>query len=292
MYRHVDVLNDAGLAASVLHVKRDFACTWFAHTTAVASMATTTPGQSDVVVIPEIFGHRMATMFSDVRKVILNQNCYLTFEGFSFDYAGGYPYDNVLAVIAVSEDTEAYLKFAFPACRVLRVTYAIDPARFFFSSDKKRQIAFMPRKNEHDARQVVHVLKAHGIDYEFAPIDGASEEETARILRESQVYLSFGHPEGFGLPAAEAMACGCTVIGYHGMGGREFFKPPHAYPVAVGDIRTFVETVESVLDQDLEGQRRAASAFILGRYTPERERESVVTCWRAILDPSGRDGVS
>ena len=30
----------------------------------------------------------------------------------------------------------------------------------------------------------------------------------------SILFLSFGYPEGFGLPVAEAMSCGCAVIGY------------------------------------------------------------------------------
>ena len=65
-----------------------------------------------------------------------------------------------------------------------------------------------------------------------------SEAAVADILRESQVFLSFGHPEGFGLPPAEALACGCLVIGYHGGGGREYFGPAGAYPAgtpAAGD---------------------------------------------------------
>ena len=38
------------------------------------------------------------------------------------------------------------------------------------------------------------------------------------------IFLSFGHPEGFGLPITEAMASGYWVIGYHGGGGRELFR--------------------------------------------------------------------
>ena len=36
------------------------------------------------------------------------------------------------------------------------------------------------------------------------------------------LFLSCGHPEGFGLPLAEAIACGCLVVGYHGLAGRDF----------------------------------------------------------------------
>ena len=43
-------------------------------------------------------------------------------------------------------------------------------------------------------------------------------EEVACALQDSLLFLSCGHPEGFGLPLAEAIACGCLVVGYHGLG--------------------------------------------------------------------------
>jgi hypothetical protein len=39
------------------------------------------------------------------------------------------------------------------------------------------------------------------------------------------LFVNLDYQEGFGLPSAEAMASACTVIGYHGMGGKEFYRP-------------------------------------------------------------------
>ena len=50
-------------------------------------------------------------------------------------------------------------------------------------------------------------------------------EEVALALQEALLFLSCGHPEGFGLPLAEAIACGCLVVGYHGLAGRDFATP-------------------------------------------------------------------
>ena len=49
-------------------------------------------------------------------------------------------------------------------------------------------------------------------------------EEVAGALQDLDI-LSCGHPEGFGLPLAEAIACGCLVVGYHGLAGRDFAIP-------------------------------------------------------------------
>jgi glycosyltransferase involved in cell wall biosynthesis len=111
----------------------------------------------------------------------------------------------------------------------------------------------------------------------------------ARIYQESLLFLSFGYPEGFGLPAAEAMASGCVVIGFHGGGGREFFNPEFSYPIEQGDIIGFAKTVEEVIqsfERDpapvLEKGRLAAS-FIQKQYSLELEEQEVIAAWCSIL---------
>ena len=116
-------------------------------------------------------------------------------------------------------------------------------------------------------------------------IDGRTEAETGALLRESAVFLSSGHPEGFGLSAAEAMSTGCIVVGYHGYGGREFLTEDLAFPITVGDIVSFADHVAEVLDQlanEPEALRRraeAASRFIADTYSPEREERELLWIW-------------
>ena len=60
--------------------------------------------------------------------MIFNQNCYYTFEHFQLDEnLSKIPYNqNILATICVSEDSEKYLKFAFPNLPVYRIHLGID----------------------------------------------------------------------------------------------------------------------------------------------------------------------
>ena len=71
-------------------------------------------------------------------------------------------------------------------------------------------------------------------------------------MGESLIFLSFGHPEGFGLPVAEAIASGCAVIGYSGLGGDELFDPQNCYgithKVQFGDWMGFVDAVRDVVE--------------------------------------------
>ena len=89
------------------------------------------------------------------------------------------------------------------------------------------------------------------------PIVGKPHHEVVSDLQSSLVFLSFGHPEGFGLPVAEALACGCSVVGYSGLGGREIFDLvsdlPVAYGVEYGDWNGFIQSLKTVVesvDQD------------------------------------------
>jgi glycosyltransferase involved in cell wall biosynthesis len=72
-----------------------------------------------------------------------------------------------------------------------------------------------------------------------------TEAEVADQLRQSAIFLSFSQREGLPLPPAEAMACGCVVIGFHGFGGRDFGD--NAIWVPEGDVVEFARVVESVL---------------------------------------------
>ncbi|NOX54731.1 MAG: glycosyltransferase [Planctomycetes bacterium] len=247
--------------------------------------------------------HRRLTQLT-ARTVIFNQNCYLTFRKHSWNDLSRptlYQRPHTVAAIVVSEDSHRYLRTAFPNLRLFRIRNAIDSDRFYPIGTKKPQIAFMPRKNAQDLVQVLKILHLRGsLDgFRLAPIDGMSEKQVAHTLQESAIFLSFGYPEGFGLPPAEAMACGCFVVGYHGQGGREFFRPEFSCPIDTGDITAYVQAVEAALAQwrdspeTIREKGRQASQFIRTVYSPENERQDVLAVWNCLLagqttDPIGR----
>lgn len=290
LYRHVDVLNRNGWPASVIHQTPGFRCTWFENDTRICYTPQISLSATDYLVVPEIYGPVIASIQPGIRKVIFNQGCYLTFHGYSVakkDDVPPYRHPDVIAALVVSEDSREYLRYVFPGLRVGRIHYGIDSSLFHHHPHKRRQMAFMPGRGSGDARQVINALNYRGAlgGFDLAPIEDRNEHETASILKQSLIFLSFSRAEGFGLPPAEAMACGCIVVGFHGMGGKEFFKPGHCYPVPQGDIMAFVRTVEQVIDTAernpdlLAEQGRAASSFIINNYSPAREERDIVQFW-------------
>lgn len=324
IYRHVDILNKHGIPAYVVHSTKGFRVNWFENqtpivywgnswldrlvaklkrrfdTTAVIDISisggsTQRISSADILVVPEMYGPDLAAAYGrGIKKVVLNQNCYLTFNGYSFQrdrLITPYSHKDVLATLINSIDGEEYLHYAFPELPLHRFRLSIDPQRFSYQAKKKRQICFSRIKNQADAMQVVNILKFRGAlkDFDLVPFINIPQAEVARIYQESLLFLSFGYPEGFGLPPAEAMACGCVAIGFHGGGGSEFFQSEFSYPIEQGDIIGFARTVEEVIksfEQNpaavLEKGRMAAD-FIRDHYSPEKEEAEVIGAWRAII---------
>jgi hypothetical protein len=294
LYRHVDMLGDAGWNAAVLHHRDGFACRWFEHSTRTVGAPSARLSPDDVLVVPEIYGPFLDRLPREVRLVCLNQNAYLTFE--HLPPARTLPYDAFEAVVTVSPDSAEYLRFAFPGLEVRVLDYAIDPTVFQPSQTlPPKRITMMPRKRRGDAAHVLRLLGDRLRGWEIVTIEDATELETAALLRSSPIFLAFGRREGFGLPAAEAMAAGCYVIGFSGFGGREIFDPSFSRPIEDGDVLSFARATDDLLrryERDPVAVREAgerASAHIQERYSPERLRAALISTYESVVQsPASR----
>ena len=255
--------------------------------------------RDDIVVIPEMFGPRLGEIAPGIPKVIFNQNVYFSFKGYPADpRAAVFPYrqPDVLATLVVSEDSRRFVEYAFPRTRTYRVRWSLDPARFRPGDEKRRRIAYMPRRGAGDAAHVLATLAARGTldGYEIEAIEGLDEEAVAASLRQALIFLSLGCHEGLPLPPAEAMACGAIVVGYDGFGGREYMLPEFAFPVPAGDLVEFAKTVEHVLalqeehPEELQDRSVRAAAFIAQHYSPQQEEQELLAAWREVVQLAQR----
>ena len=308
IYEHVDLLNGAGFSAYVLHHKKGFRCNWFDNSTAISYQKKSAFNETDYVVIPEIYNKYFAgnnpkskkakifwQMFqTPCHKIIFNQHSYNTFKGQPLsqnNFRTIYNGKQIQAVMVVSEDNRRYLNYVFPDMTVFRVRNSIDTGLFKFSSHKKKQISFIPAKNPDEFVQLISILKQRNSlrGWELVAIEHNSRQEVARILQDSLLFINLVYQEGFGLPSAEAMASGCAVIGYHGMGGEEFFRPEFCFPVETGNIVEVAKTVEKVLElfesnpTSLHDKTVKAARFIQENYSPEVQKRDVLEFWNRIL---------
>jgi glycosyltransferase involved in cell wall biosynthesis len=103
--------------------------------------------------------------------------------------------------------------------------------------------------------------------YSLEVVDGRPHDALLARMSELRYFLALSPREGFGLMPLEAMAAGCTVMGFHGGGGMHYMRAGEncqvvGYP-AMDDL---CERVAAVLGDDSAAERLAAA----GRETAAR----------------------
>ena len=303
IYRHVDALNAQGVPAAVLHNRANFRCTWFTNSTRVVHGGAVSLGPDDILVVPEWYGPGLHRIPVGPRVVVFNRRAYDTFDQVSFaGSAPGSPYRNtrgLIALLTVSRDNADFLRYSFPDVPVHLTRNVIDPAVFHpgptGEAGRPRRIAFTTNRRPAERDHLLHVLRSRGVlvGWELVPITGRTERETADLMRDSALFLSFSEREGFGLPPAEAMASGCYVVGYPGLAGREFFDPSYCTPVPDEDLAGFARAVEEAClayasDPDtLTKRARAASERVLTHYTADGLSNDLEAFYRPLVTGGG-----
>jgi glycosyltransferase involved in cell wall biosynthesis len=292
-YRHVDVLSDAGISAAVLHRRAGFRCSWFENHTRVVGSRDTSIGPEDLVVVSEVAISLLRGLDPQHRFVVFNQSGHLTWERESQDEVDRYLENpGMAAMFVVSSHSLEMMRYAAPSANVVRVHNSIDPSRFRPGTSRPRPvISYMPRRASDEARQVLGILRGHGVleGWEVRALEGLSEDQVADRLRSTTIFLSLAYQEGFGLPAAEAMACGAYAVGFHGFGGLEYFRPEFSHPVEPGDVLGLARATAEVIERErlepgwCQARGAAAASFIAAEYSPDRERRDVVEAYSALL---------
>jgi len=281
-YRHVDLLNDLGVRAAVLHAAPGFRATWFPNATRVVDHGSLRFCADDLLVVPEVYGPSMHTIDPEARVLVFNQGAYLTFDALDLeDTRPGSPYGEIgrlEGIMTVSRDSAHLLSLSFPDVPIHIARPVVDGGLFHPGPPPdRRAFAFTVTRRGPERNQVLHMLRALGVDWDPVPLTGMSELQMAETLRETPLFVSFSDRDGFGLPPAEAMASGCYVVGYPGGGGEEFFDPGYCSPVrSTAELVTELQRVMGLPLPELAAVGRRASAAVLQRYDEDGLRDDLV----------------
>ena len=269
MHRLAEALMRCGRQATLIQESADFHPNWFESNVKTIALAdwrnrSDLDPRTDVVVLPETFLPALPGYGLGLPKLLFNQN-----GSYSFGFRDGdgfpdtaqavlnlYDHSDLAHVLCVSKHDQQLLAqgFKLGLHRVSRLINAIETDTFRpGGSNKKRILSFMPRKNSRDASIVAALLRSQPwfAGWTLEAIQGLHQTEVAQRLQRSLGLLSFGHPEGFGLPLAEAAACGCALIGYSGLGGRELMAMARSrqvgWEVEFGDWQGFLHATEALI---------------------------------------------
>jgi len=242
------------------------------------------PENNDILIIPEIWVLDFVDVFPNNDIIIFNQNCFYTVN----NYAN---LKNLKVVVTVSNYSYNYLKLIYNREILMQITLGIDTELFSFEGKKKKVICYMSRKRYNDIEQLLFLAKfdKEFDSWEFININNLPESDVATILKKSIIFLSTSDLEGFGLPPAEAMSCGCIVIGYDGGGGQEFLKNNICFNINSGAILEYFNCLKEVVMNlnvnyhHYDDLRESASDFIKNHYSLEIEKKSVQETWFNLL---------
>jgi Glycosyl transferases group 1 len=283
IYRLAEELDRAGIPSAVCHPYRGFRTGWFRH--AARRCADGLCGAGTHVVVPEVMAHEYCPrlLAHGIGYSLFVQNAYMVlkscsprhFQTLRRCYAGA------LRVLSISENTSELLCLDFPeiAPRILRIPPYVDTELFNSQGAAKEDLmTYMPRKLPDQADYLSLILSDRlPRGWRLQAITHVSEAQVAALLRRSKVFLSLSHMEGCQLPPLEAALCGNLVVGYDGIGGKEYFHGPIFFPVEATHLAAFVEEalrcaeryderIDRVRPEHLEGLRAryAAAAFAAG----------------------------
>lgn len=283
IYEFAAALKRAGQDIAVVHHDPQYRPNWFATDVPITGRHNTVVGADDLLVVPEF----MSTLLPQLRecaKVILNQA--------SFSHGAiGFQDELVCSIVSTSRYIHRYIQFVHPEIESIPIQLGYNKSVFNVQNAlKKRQIAYMPRRRGDDSKRIIQALERRCalVGWTVVAIEAIPAQEVARVLRESMIFLSFSQREGFGLPPLEAMACGCLVVGFHGLGGAEFLNPAYSYVIPEDDICTFQETLEVLLtDPEIESicqaKGHAAAKAISDKYTMARQDADTVAAFSQSL---------
>ena len=282
MYRLADVLGMLGYDAAMLVESGGEGQAWFNNKTRMVKAHEEVLEKGDILIvgeqargIPDVPGVENAFI------VVYAQNPYGVVPGMGHNVVASLKKyrDRVGMVWCVSEHSRELLSWMLDV-EVSRVRYSFDREPFGFCGEKERLISMMPRKSGHEMQASIILLNVMGKmnGWRAVSIHNMSEAEVADVLKRSAIFMSGSRLEGFGMPPAEAMACGCVVVGYDGIAGVEFMDPSVSLTVRTGDMLGMAKAVDSVISMNMAERSvmgAAASGMIRTTYSTEREIESV-----------------
>ena len=282
--RHVEALRGMGFDAVAWMQEGAPVPAWLAHTAAVQSGGNFR--DDDVIVFPEDALNAMR-QFGGLpqRKVVFCQNhIYAATQGVAL-LAGDEArrFDDFMAC----SETAALWLARFVHHRTIEVVPAFADERLFTPVDKIPSVACSPGKRPLEFRAIQTMLPrlhAGRLPWRWSVIQDRSEAEVAAIMGEATIFLSFNRFEGLGITVLEAMASGCLMVGFTGLGGREYARPTNGLWVGEDDVEACAEALARAMalveaEQPAVGRMRAAARAAAGDYTYARFLVALDAFW-------------
>jgi len=290
VFRMCETLGAAGFDAIVFE-EQGRRPAWFPSTAPIAGQGIFNRDAEQIYVLPEDQPNILA-LFKDwpQRKVIDSQNHFFGVLGIgnanSFaDYGASH-------ILCCSKITFDHAKKRHPSLKAHLIPCGID-TETYKTRVKQKRILYMPRKRPVEAlfiRDMFRFAYPEYRDWEWQEVKDKPEDEVVKMMGEAGVFLSLGRLEGLGLTPLEAMASGCVVAGFTGVGGREYATTENGFWADEDDLTGCVEQLKKAVDlasldneDETKKAYRSISQRTLKDFTVLGFNAATLAVWKEIL---------
>lgn len=184
---------------------------------------------------------------------------------------------NSVLFVGNSEDRNKGIVYLLRALRLLR-------------SEVPFHLTVVHRPGSRGAPRLVHELGLHG---RVTFLEQLSAEELVRVYNSAQVLVSPSLYEGFGLPAAEAQACGTPVVATSAGALREIVEDGVTGRLVVaGQERPLAHALKTLLQDPARcrAMGEAGARRIRERFSWRKTAEETLALYQEILARAGKGG--
>lgn len=290
--RHVETLRELGFVA-VWWRGEPVELRWLSH---AAPVEVQTPlRKDDFLVVP-------ADAPNAIRHAARTRNPTAVFVQGHITFASTGALEAVRALrdpifLAVGPTTAAAVRRAFPTSRI-EILPGFADERIFRPWEKTHAVAHAPWKRALEAAAIRSFLKTYHPRHARTPwakILNATEAQAAEAMGRCSIFLSLSRLEGLGLTPLEAMASGCLVAGFTGLGGRDFATPENGFWVedddCIGAADALAEAADVWLTEGpalavrLDAARATADAWSYARF-----RSTLEEVWTTLAPDARQRG--
>ncbi|OCX66409.1 hypothetical protein BFP70_05135 [Thioclava sp. SK-1] len=246
--------------------------------------------RTDVIIVPELWLSDALSAYPDQTLCGLVQNPFYLLDAHATAQARGQDLSRQIhTFLSTSDICHDHLDL-IGAPTPLKFRVSMHPDKIPFVDTKDALITYMPRKRPDMARLIHQALERRGQlqGFKLQALDHMPRTQVIEHLGRSQFFISLMHHESLGFPAAEAMAAGCVVIGFDGLGGAEYFDHDVGFPIPEGNAFGIVAQVEQAIaalrldPHCFDTLRQRAAHRIQDRYPTSGFQAGVLDCWATL----------
>jgi len=244
----------------------------------------------DIVILPEetLWVFHELVRSKGCQYILTNQGAHWSLTNYlGIEYTQKI-YQNSLGIFVNSEHTKQLVTRLFGKLDLYRFVVPIQ-GDFNPYTEKENIICYMRRRNNETAECVAQYAAGVYKNWQVISIHDVPHNNVIDLMNRAKIFLSFGGPEGFGMPPVEAALAGCKIIGYHGYGGLEYFTEPLFTPLPLMEITSFIDQLDiytTLLEDknplDIKGSKEQMET-LKEKYSLEKFRSDIVTSFSKMI---------